>query len=222
MFLGHYAVALAAKKVAPQTSLGTLFVAVQLVDHLWPILLLFGLEQASIEPGITVVTPLNFISYPYSHSLLAAIVYSAVFAVIYFGVSSYRRGAGVIALAVLSHWILDFLTHRPDLPIGFGDAKLGLGLWNSLEATVITEGLLFLTGIVVYLRATRSRNWKGFVGFWSLIVVLAGIYYANLFGPPPPSVLAVAIAGNAGWLFVLWAFWADRNRQFLTKEVPTN
>ena len=222
MFLGHYAVALAAKKVAPQTSLGTLFVAVQLVDHLWPILLLFGLEQASIEPGITVVTPLNFISYPYSHSLLAAIVYSAVFAVIYFGVSSYRRGAGVIALAVLSHWILDFLTHRPDLPIGFGDAKLGLGLWNSLEATVITEGLLFLTGIVVYLRATRSRNWKGFVGFWSLIVVLAGIYYANLFGPPPPSMLAVAIAGNAGWLFVLWAFWADRNRQFLTKEVPTN
>ncbi len=222
MFLGHYAVALAAKKVAPQTSLGTLFVAVQLVDHLWPILLLFGLEQASIEPGITVVTPLNFISYPYSHSLLAAIVYSAVFAVIYFGVSSYRRGAGVIALAVLSHWILDFLTHRPDLPIGFGDAKLGLGLWNSLEATVITEGLLFLTGIVVYLRATRSRNWKGFVGFWSLIVVLAGIYYANVFGPPPPSMLAVAIAGNAGWLFVLWAFWADRNRQFLTKEVPTN
>ncbi|MBI4427786.1 MAG: hypothetical protein HY562_01575 [Ignavibacteriales bacterium] len=222
MFLGHYAVALAAKKAAPQTSLATLFVAVQLVHHLWPILLLLGLEQASIEPGITVVTPLNFIYYPYSHSLIAFVIYSAVFATIYFAVTNYKRGAAMVALGVFSHWVLDVLTHRPDMPIGFSNVKLGLGLWNSLEATVAVEAVLFLCGIVTYLKTTKSRNWKGMAGFWLLIVVLAGIYYANLFGPPPPSILAVAIAGNAGWLFVVWAFWVDRNRQLAgqTCELP--
>ncbi|MBI3004306.1 MAG: hypothetical protein HYY49_02695 [Ignavibacteriales bacterium] len=160
MFLGHYAVALAAKKAAPQTSLATLFVAVQLVDQLWPILLLVGLEQASIEPGITVVTPLNFIHYPYSHSLIAFVIYSAVFATIYFSVTNYKRGAAMVALAVFSHWILDVLTHRPDMPIGFGDTKIGLGMWNSLEATVAVEAVMFICGIVMYTVTTKSRNWK--------------------------------------------------------------
>lgn len=212
MFIGHYALAFAAKKAVPQTSLATLFAAVQLADHLWPLLLLLGFEQAQIDPGNTVVTPLEFTSYPYSHSLVGLLIYAAAIATIYFGVSNYSRGTAYVAGGIVSHWVLDVITHKPDMPLGFGDMKFGFGLWNSLEATMIVEGAMFGAGIIIYLMATRSRNWKGIVGFWSLVLVLGVIYFANLFGPPPPNMTAVAIAGNAGWLFVLWAFWVDRHR----------
>jgi hypothetical protein len=213
MFLGHYAVALAAKKAAPRTSLGTLFAAAQFVDLLWPLLVLLGIEHVRIEPGNTAVTPLDFVDYPISHSLAGALLWAALGAGAYFAVRRQARGAVVVGLCVLSHWILDFISHRPDLPLWFtGTTKVGAGLWNSVPATMVVEGGLFVAGTALYLGATRANDTIGKVALWALLGVLAAIGVMNYFSPPPPDAMAVAVVANAAWLFVFWAFWADRHR----------
>ncbi len=213
MFIGHYAVAFAAKRAAPQTSLGTLFLGAQLVDLLWPVLMLLGLEHARIDPGNTAVTPLDFYDYPISHSLLAVLIWSVVVGGAYFAGSRHKRGAWVLGLCVLSHWVLDFLTHRPDLPLGFGEsAKVGLGLWNSPVGTILVEAGLFIAGVLLYLSTTRQEDRIGLYGFWALVVLLVAIYAVNIVGPPPPDISVVAVAGNASWLFILWAYWVDKHR----------
>jgi len=214
MFVGHYAAALAAKKVSPRTSLGTLFLAAQFVDLLWPLLLILGVEHVRIDPGNTAFTPLDFYDYPFSHSLVGALVWSALFGLLYYGFRRSARGAAVVALCVASHWVLDFLTHRPDLPLAFGEGmRFGAGLWNSIPATIAVETLLFIAGLALYLNATRHRDKTGLVGFWALAIVLYGIYIGNIVGPPPPDTGALAVVGNASWLFVLWAYWVDRHRE---------
>ena len=186
MFVGHFGVALAAKRAAPRTSLGTLFLAAQFVDLLWPILLLVGLERVAIRPGITRVTPLDFESYPISHSLLMAAVWGALFAALYWARTRYGRGAAIAGALVVSHWLLDFIVHRPDLPLGFGDsAKVGLGLWSSVAATLAVEGAIFAAGLWMYARSTRPKDRVGSIGLWSLVAFLLLIYAANLLGPPP-------------------------------------
>jgi hypothetical protein len=213
MFIGHYAVALGAKKAVPRVSLGTLFLSAQLMDLLWPLFLLLGLEHVRIDPGNTAVTPLDFYDYPYTHSLLGAIVWSVTAGAAYFTLRKYSRGAWAVGLVVFSHWILDLLTHRPDLPLGAGvNVFFGLALWNSLAWTVAVEAGLFLTAILLYNRTTRAKDRIGSYGFWGLIGLLALIYIANLGGPPPPSASMIAIAGNASWVFVIWAYWVDRHR----------
>ena len=213
MFIGHYAVALGAKKAAPTVSLGTLFLAAQLVDLLWPVFLLLGLEHVRISPGNTAMTPLDFYDYPLSHSLLGAIVWSIVMGGIFFLFRRKRRDAIILALCVFSHWLLDLLTHRPDLPLGLGTSTFfGLGLWNSVPGTLIVELLLFGVGIALYTRVTVARDRVGTYGFWSLVLLLALIYLMNIFGPLPPSTQAIAVAANAAWLFVIWAYWVDRHR----------
>jgi len=213
MFIGHYAVAFAAKKAAPKTSLGTLFLGAQFIDLLWPLLMLLGLEHASIDPGNTAVTPMDFYDYPISHSLLAVLIWSLLVGGAYVAVRRYRRGAWVLGVCVLSHWVLDFLTHRPDLPLGFGEStRVGLGLWNSPVGTLVVEGGLFIAGVVLYLRTTRHRDRIGLYGFWALVLSLVAIHLGNMFGPPPPDTSFVAVAANASWLFVLWAYWVDKHR----------
>jgi len=213
MFIGHYAVAFAAKRAAPKTSLGTLFMSAQFVDLLWPVFLLSGLEHVRIEPGNTVVTPLNFYDYPISHSLIGAAGWSMALGFLYFLISKYKRGAWVVGLCVISHWLLDAIVHRPDLPLApGGNIYIGLGLWNSLIGTVIVETGLFVIGLALYLRSTAAKDRIGKYGLWSLAAFLLLIYFANLFGPPPPSEHAIAIVANASWLFVLWAYWVDRHR----------
>ena len=217
MFIGHYAVALGAKRVSPGVSLGTLFLATQMVDLLWPLFLLLGFEHVRIDPGNTVMTPLDFYDYPITHSLLGAVAWSLLTGLLYYGFRSNIRNTLVIACTVFSHWILDLLTHRPDLPLGFGSTVyVGLGLWNSLWGTLLLELCLFLAGLFLYVRCTRARDRIGSYGFWSLAVVLVLIYAGNLFGPPPPNESAIAVAGNAGWVFVFWAYLVDRHREPLT------
>lgn len=217
MFIGHYALALGAKKVAPSVSLGTTFIACQFADMLWPVFLGLGLEQVAIDPGNTLVTPLNFISYPYSHSLVMLLVWAALFALTYFLVAkaSAGRPAAAITLGALvfSHYILDVITHRPDMPITVsGATRIGLGLWNYPGATLAVESLLFIAGATIYNSVTRARNRVGMYGLWALIALLVAIYFAALYGPPPPSVSAIATAGHMSWLFVIWAYWVDRHR----------
>ncbi len=212
MFLGHFAVGFAAKRYAPRASLGTLFLAAQFIDLLWPLLVLAGIERVRIAPGITVVTPLDFEHYPWSHSLLMVLVWGVLFAAVYFLIRRDRRGGLVLGLAVVSHWVLDWLTHRPDLPLAPGAERVGLGLWNSFAGTLVVELGLFALGVYLYVRATRARDRVGSWALWSLVVFLAAIYAGNLFGAPPPDAMAIAWAGQAQWLLVAWGYWVDRHR----------
>jgi hypothetical protein len=213
MFLGHFGVGFGAKAAAPKTSLGTLFLAAQLVDLVLPTMLLAGVEEIVIAPGATRVTPLDFTKYPITHSLLAVVLWASAFAVVYFLVRRYQRGAWVSAAAVLSHWILDLLSHGPDLPLAPGSsARFGFGLWNSLAATLAVELTIFSIGVWMYVRSTRALDRTGSIALWSLVGFLLVIYFSNLFGPPPPSVTAFALVGQAQWLLVIWGSWVDRHR----------
>ncbi len=213
MFVGHFAVALASKRVAPTVSLGTLFLAAEFLDVLWPWFLLLGLESVRITPGITAVTPFDFVSYPYSHSLLAALGWSVLFGLGSRLIRRRSRDGFLVGLVVLSHWVLDWLTHRPDLQLVPGsEVRFGLGLWYSLPATLTVELLLFLAGIVMYARGTTARDRMGWYGLWSPIGFLLMSYFAAVFAPPPPSVTALAWGGQSIWLLVAWGFWLDRHR----------
>jgi hypothetical protein len=212
MFLGHFGVALAAKRVAPRPSLGTTVMAAQWADGIWPVLVLLGLERVEIRPGVTVVTPLDFVSYPYSHSLVADLLWAALFAAVYGTLRKDWRGAGWLAVLVLSHWVLDVVAHRPDVPTWPGGPKLGAGLWNSLPATLIVVFGLFAVGAWIYSRAAIARDTQGKVLLWTFVITLAVVYLAAVFGPPPPDPRVLAISGLLGWLFVAWGYWLDRHR----------
>jgi len=215
VFIGHYALALGSKRLAPQVSLGALFVAAQWADLLWPILVMAGVESFSIRPGITVVTPLDFEYYPYSHSLVALFVWGVLLGLVYRAVTRCpSRASLVLGALVLSHWVLDVIVHRPDLPLAPGGGpRLGLGLWNSLPLTLAVEFGLYAAGIWLYLTTTVARDWVGSIGLWALLLFLAAVEVANLFGPPPPSLNAVTISAQAMWLLVLWGYWVDRHRE---------
>ncbi len=215
MFLGHYGIALGAKRAAPRSSLGTLTFAAQWLDELWPILLLLGIERVRIVPGLMAASPLDFVHYPISHSLLAAAVWALLIGFGYLLARRYRRGALVVGAAVLSHWFLDWPVHRPDLPLWPGSSiRAGAGLWNSIPATLVLELGLFAAGVAVYVRATRARDRIGAWGLWSLVAFLAVIFLGSFAGPPPPSPHALAITTLAIWIFVPWAAWVDRHRVY--------
>lgn len=213
MFIGHYALGFAAKKTAPTVSLGMLFLAVQWLDLLWPTLLLIGLEEVLIIPGYTAFTPLHFTHYPISHSLLTTIGWSLLLALLYFAFTRNKKGSGIIALAVLSHWLLDWLVHAPDLPLTPAENTLaGLGLWNYPSVTLLVEGALYLIGLGIYWRTTLATDRIGRLGLWIMAALLVIFYLGNAFGPPPPTVTAIAWAGQGFWLIVLLAWWVDRHR----------
>jgi membrane-bound metal-dependent hydrolase YbcI (DUF457 family) len=214
MFLGHFGLGFGAKKMAPAISLGTFFVAAQFADLLWPTLVLCGVEQVDLQPGATVVTPLNFVSYPYSHSLLGLALWGSLFGVIYVLLRRARPPvAALLALLVLSHWLLDYITHRPDMPLTFHcTERFGLGLWNSTAGTLTAESALFAAGVMLYVGSTRPRDRIGSFGLWSLVAFFVAVYLASVFGPPPPNARAVAWSAQAMWLLVAWAYWVDSHR----------
>ncbi len=215
MFIGHFAVGLGAKRIVPAVSLGTLFLSVQLADLIWPTLVLLGIEYFEIVPGITAYTPLDFIHYPYSHSLVMSLLWSVLFGGIY--LLTRRKAlaaAGILALLVFSHWVLDAASHRPDMPITItGDYRVGLGLWESVGWTIAVEMSMFVAGIYLYISATKAKDRIGTYAFWGLIAFLALINLGNAFGPPPPNITAVAWSAEALWLVVAWGYWVDRHRK---------
>jgi membrane-bound metal-dependent hydrolase YbcI (DUF457 family) len=212
MFIGHFALGFAAKRAAPRLSLAALFAAAQFADLIWPFLLAAGVEQVRIVPGITAFTPLDFVSYPYSHSLLALALWGLLFGGICAVIVRDRRVMVVVAALVVSHWVLDWVTHRPDLPLYPGSAKVGLGLWNSVPATIAVETVMFVVGVWMYAHATRAKDVIGRRAFAAFVGFLLAAYAANL-GPPPPSITALVIAAIAGAaVIILWAWWFDRHR----------
>jgi hypothetical protein len=213
MFIGHYAVGLASKKAAPHASLGVLIAAPILLDLLWPIFLLIGSEHVVIQPNSNPFLRLEFISYPLSHGLVAVVGWATLFAALYFGIARYAWGAIVIWIGVISHWLLDYVVHRPDLPLYAGSRLLGLGLWNHRWLTMAIEVSMFFIAIWTYQRETRARNKIGQYAFWAFILFLLIIYGLAAFGPPPPSVKAIAVGTLFSWLLVPWAWWFDRHRE---------
>lgn len=214
MFIGHFGLGFAAKPAARRVSLGTLFLAAQFIDLLWPTFLMLGLERVRIDPGATRVTPLDFEHYPYSHSLAAVAGWALLVGGGHFLLKRQRRGALVLAALVLSHWLLDAIVHRPDLPLlPDGHTLIGLGAWASLPLTLAIEVPLFLLGVGLYARHTQATDAMGRRGLWALVGLLLAIYAGNLFGSPPPSALAIAWVGQLQWLLVLWAYWVDGHRQ---------
>ncbi len=214
MFLGHFGLAYAAKRVVPRVSLGSLFFAAQWADLLWPLLLLLGIEHAEVKPGATAVTPLAFTDYPYSHSLLGLCAMGALLGLLHFAFKRSRREAWVLALLVPSHWLLDWFVHAPDLPLYPHASTLhGLGIWRFPFATAAIEFALLGGGAAIYLSATRGYGRRGRWGAWALMVFLALVYLDGLLDPSSPDSIAdVAYAAAAMWLLIPWAAWADRRR----------
>jgi hypothetical protein len=209
MFIGHFAVGFAAKRLAPRTSLAWLLLAPAFLDLLWPLFLATGIEEVRIDPGNTPVAPFDFVSYPWSHSLVMALTWGLVW---YAGAAERRAGI-VLGALVVSHWVLDWISHRPDLPIWPGGPRVGLGLWYSKPATIAVEVALYAAGVGLYLAATRARDRVGVWALVALVVVQVGSYVASLVGPPPPSVTAVEITAIlAAVLFFAAGAWIERHR----------
>lgn len=219
MFIGHYAAGSAGRAAlrphAGGPSLGTWFLAVQWLDLMWPLMLLAGFERVRIEPGPNSLLVLHFEHYPWTHSLLAAVVWAVLFAAVYRWRTGNARGALWLGGGVLSHWVLDFVVHVPDLPLYPGGPKVGLGLWHSLAVTLILEYGLFLLAVAFYAHTTRPLDAVGRWAWWALVVFLGGMYGASFFGPPPPDATTLALSALILWLFVAWAWWIDRHRAFV-------
>jgi len=223
MFIGHLALGLAAKRATPRVSLAVLFSAAQFADMLWPVLVALGIEQVRIHPGDTAFTPLEFVSYPYSHSLLLAI-WGLVFGLVYeraaharhqakAGGPFFSRTVVIITALVVSHWVLDVVTHRPDMPLYPGSVRIGLGLWNSVPGTIAIEVAMYGAGLWVYFSSTQARDGIGLWGGVSLFAFLLLAYVANVAGPPPPSVTALWVTAIlATVLLTWWSWWVDRHR----------
>jgi hypothetical protein len=214
MFVGHFGVGLSGRAATPRVSLGTWLLSVQLLDLLWPIFLLLGWEHVRIHPGLMRMSALDFYDYPFTHSLVGALGWAVAFAAVYFALRRDGRIAALLGLGVLSHWLLDLLVHRPDLPIVPGRGPyVGMGLWDFPFLEIAVETLLYGLGIRLYLRATRARDASGRYGLFALLVLLVVVWLGGSLGPPPPSVGAIAWGALGQWLFVLWAYWIDRHRE---------
>ena len=213
MFLGHIAVGFAAKRAAPKTSLGLLLGASEFIDLLFPVFVLTGWERVRIEPGSNpFLAPVFY--YPLSHSLAMTIVWAMAAALLYWLIAGYRTGAVIVGLAVLSHWLLDLISHKPDMPLYPGASPLlGLGLWYSVSGTIIVELLMLGAGVWMYATAARARDRIGTYGLWSFVALMVALYAGLVFGPPPPNDKAMAWAGISFLPLFLWAHWFDRHRE---------
>ena len=212
MFIGHFALAFAAKRSAPRVNLATLFAASQLPDLIWPLFVAAGLERVEIAPGDTAFTPLAFVHYPWSHSMVLVAAWGVAFAAAHRLRTRNTSATPLLIGLVLSHWLLDFLTHRPDLAVVPGGRLHGLGLWNSVPLTIAVEALLFASGVWLYAQATRASSPRGRWALVSLVAVLVLAYVGNVLSAPP-SITAVWTGALFGFLLLIgWAAWTDRHR----------
>jgi membrane-bound metal-dependent hydrolase YbcI (DUF457 family) len=213
MFIGHFAVGFASKSAAPRTSLLWLMIAPQVADILWPVFLLLGWEHVRIDPAATRFSPLDLYDYPWSHSLVALAVWATVVAGLYWVATRYRRGALVLWFGVLSHWVLDWITHRPDMPLYPGSPRYGLRLWNSIPGTMIVEIAMLAIGVWLYARTTKPRDRVGRYGFAAYVVFLFAAYIGDRFSGPAPTVQSLIWGALIVMpILLVWPWWFDRHR----------
>lgn len=219
VFVGHFGIALAGRALVPDSkagespSLGTFVLAAQFLDLVWPLLILADVEHVRIAPGITAVTPLDFDDYPWSHSLLMSGAWAIAVGGCWFALRRRAAPALLLGTVVVSHWVLDWVTHRPDMPIGIHGPYVGLGLWNSVLGTILVESAIFLGGLALYVRGTRPADRTGKWVLAGFAIFLVAFYAMSLVGPPPPDDKTVAWADLGMWLLVAWAYWIDRHRR---------
>ena len=214
MFIGHFAVGLASKRAAPRTSLGWLMAAPMALDLLFPILLVAGIERASVVPNSDPFLRMSLDAIPWSHSLATSALWSVLGGGIYWLATRYQRGAIVIALGIFSHWLLDAITHTPDMPLWPGSTtNIGLGLWRSPAVTIVIEMAMFLGAAWLYARTTRARDAVGRWAFIAFVVVWVVAYIASTLPGPLPSVRAMEYGSLVTFLIPVWAWWFDAHRQ---------
>jgi hypothetical protein len=222
MFIGHYAVGLAVKRFEPRLSLPVLLAAPQALDLVWPLFVLIGVERVEVAPGDTAFTPLHFTSYPWSHSLVMSLLWGVGLAIVVRAYGATVRAAAITAALVVSHWALDVMSHRADVPLWPGGGPLlGLGLWRSVPATLAVELLMFAGAAVLYARATTAKDRTGTWTYVSLVAFLLVVYLANVVGPPPPSARAVVISALGLWLIPFWGMWIERHRDVRRASIPS-
>ena len=215
MFIGHYGPSLAAKAAKNSVPLWILFLAVQLLDVLWSIFVLIGVEKVRIAPGITATNPLDLYYMPYTHSLLGAMLWSVGTGAAYY---LFRKAEGwfaaaIVGAAVLSHWVLDWVVHRPDLPLYDNSFKVGLGLWNYPTFAFVLEIAVLFGGMNLYMKATKPIARGGRFGFVIFGFVMLAVQAYVFFGPPPTSDKAAAITALVSYLaFAGIAYWLEGKR----------
>ena len=213
MFVGHLAVGFAAKQRAPSVNVGWLMAAVTLPDLIWPIFVLLGIEKVSIVPDATAFTPMIFDSYPWTHSLVMSVVWGLVLVGIARARGVPSSASLLLVMLVVSHWVLDFVSHAPDMPLWPGNSpRFGLGLWNSIPATMLVEGALWIAAIVMYLRTKTAQGERPGWPLWSFVALCTFMWISSPFQPPPPSVRALGWFALIGWIVVPWTAWADRRK----------
>jgi len=221
MFIGHIGLGLAAKRMAPRVSLGVLLLSCQALDILCGTFVLIGLEKMRLHPGDMAMSSLEFVSFPWSHGLVMALVWSVIGYAAAQSLFRSRRTSLVIAALIFSHWVLDFISHRPDLPIlGGGSFKLGLGLWNSVAGTLIVEVGLLAIGVILYTRTTTRSDRQGLFALSSLVIFFTALFFLNHFGPQPPvdmSPRKLVLPIFAYVLLLPWGIWIDRHRVLRSK-----
>lgn len=211
MFIGHFAVGFALKKTEPRLPLGIWLVAAMFLDILWPVFLLLGIEKVAIVPGITRVMPLDLINLDWSHSLAMAALWAILFGAVVFAFVRSRNAVIFGALAVLSHWLLDYATHRADMPLAPHSARYGLELWNSLAGTLIVELGLFFLSVFIYTRGVTAHGKRGWLALVLFVVFLVAMYMMSVFGPPPPNNPTVIAISSLVLIPIVipWANWVD-------------
>jgi len=219
MFVGHLALGLVAKRIEPKISLGAWMLAVLLVDLLCFTFLIAGIEHFDVEPEVArnsfvAISFVRNVFFAYSHSMLMNVIWAALFAAAYFLRRRYPRGTWLLFAAVLSHWPLDFIAHNPDMPLAPGaSAVYGLGLWNSIPATLILEGGFWLLAIILYVRATHPKKRTAHYAFWPVIAFLTLLWYGNIKRGIDPNPVRAGINGLIFFsLVVAWAYWMNRLR----------
>jgi hypothetical protein len=216
MFIGHFAVGFAGKKWAPKTSLGTLFAAAVWLDLVWPLFVMLDLEHVRVSPGITKFSPFDFYDFPLSHSLGMALAWAVGFGLVYFLMEEDSRGALVLGGLVASHWFLDLIVHRADLPLlpAPGGRLVGWDLWDHPVATVLLESGMFLAGFWIYLKATKALDPIGRLGIWFFAAFLAAFYVMSFTVTAPTNPQLIASAGAFSQILILGlAYWIDGHRK---------
>jgi len=212
MLVGHLAVGFISKRIEPKLSLGTCLLAPLLADLLLFVFVILGIEQIEFGSGSGAAQFLHAINIGYSHSLLMGVVWAALLAGAYYALRHSVRAASILVAGVISHWVLDVISHQPDMPLAPGvNTELGFRLWSSIPATLAIEGGLWVVALIAYARMPARRSWPWWIVFGAGVLLLTLSWIGNISGPPPANPRTAPMASLIFiTLVVAWGHWLNR------------